>query len=134
MIWTRVDRPARMMMEYATTESFANAVRLAPLNALPESDFAVKRLLDGPAADQDIFYRMVAADLADVNARLRADRRPLPHRARLAPHVRFAWSGDTAGQGWGIDETGHEDLRAPSPGTSRTSSCIRATPSMPTAR
>ena len=117
MIWTRVDRPSRVMMDYATTESFADAVRLAPLNALPESDFAVKRLLEGLPADQEIFYRMVAADLADINL----VSEPIVGRFRTAPasrrSVRFAWSGDTAGQGWGIDATGMKtyahDRRAP---------------------
>jgi alkaline phosphatase D len=106
MIWTRVDRPSRVMMEYATTESFANPVRLAPVNALPESDFAVKRLLESLPADQEIFYRMVAADLADINV----VSEPIVGRFRTAPSalrsVRFAWSGDTAGQGWGIDDVG----------------------------
>ena len=111
MIWTRVDRPARVMMEFATTESFADAVRLAPLNALPDSDLAVKRLLEGLPSDQEIFYRMVAADLADINL----VSEPIVGRFRTAPasrrSVRFAWSGDTAGQGWGIDAVRHEDLR-----------------------
>ena len=49
---------------------------------------------------------MVAADLADIDAALRA----VTGRFRTAPaagrSVRFAWRGDTAGQGWGIDATG----------------------------
>lgn len=44
MVWTRVDRPSRVMFEMSTTESFSNAVKLPPLDAVPESDFAVKRL------------------------------------------------------------------------------------------
>ncbi len=106
MIWTRTDRPAKVMMEVASTESFADARRLAPLDALPTSDFAVKRLVQGLPADQDIFYRFTAADLNDVNAV--SD--PIVGRFRTAPaarrSVRFAWSGDTAGQGWGIDDEG----------------------------
>ncbi|MFC3612546.1 alkaline phosphatase D family protein [Lutimaribacter marinistellae] len=106
MIWTRTDRPARVAVEVSTTESFANARKLAPLNALPESDFAVKRLIDGLPSDQDIFYRFTAMDLSDVNA----VSEPLVGRFRTAPasrrSVRFAWSGDTAGQGWGIDDEG----------------------------
>jgi alkaline phosphatase D len=106
MVWSRVDRPSRIMMEYATTESFSDAVRLAPLNALPETDYAVKRLIEGLPSDQDIFYRFVAADLQDINT----VSEPVIGRFRTAPSskrsVRFAWSGDTAGQGWGIDETG----------------------------
>ncbi|MGR3803430.1 alkaline phosphatase D family protein [Marinibacterium profundimaris] len=106
MIWTRTDRPAQVRMEIATTESFADARQLAPLTATPETDFAVKRLVEGLPSDQDIFYRFVAADLND----LKATSEPIIGQFRTAPasrrDVRFAWSGDTAGQGWGIDETG----------------------------
>jgi alkaline phosphatase D len=106
MIWTRVDRPSRIQMEYSTVESFANLVKLASIDALPESDFAVKRLLENLPSDQDIFYRFVAADLQDINV----TSEPLVGRFRTAPtsrrNVRFAWSGDTAGQGWGIDDVG----------------------------
>ncbi|MEQ9126258.1 MAG: alkaline phosphatase D family protein, partial [Alphaproteobacteria bacterium] len=106
MIWTRVDRPSRVMVEVATTDSFRNAVRLPALDALPESDFAVKRLLTGLPADQEYFYRFTAADLADINV----VSEPIVGRFKTAPaarrDVRFAWSGDTAGQGWGIDAEG----------------------------
>ncbi|UUP17416.1 alkaline phosphatase D family protein [Nitratireductor thuwali] len=106
MIWTRTDRPARVQFEVATTESLADARRLPPLDALPESDFAVKRLLTELTPDQEVFYRMTAYDLSDVNA----GSEPIIGRFRTAPagrrNIRFAWSGDTAGQGWGIDETG----------------------------
>ena len=106
MIWTRTDRPARVMMEISTSESFADARTLAALDALPESDFAVRRLVEGLPSDQDIFYRFVAQDLTD----LKATSEPIVGRFRTAPNarrdIRFAWSGDTVGQGWGIDDTG----------------------------
>lgn len=106
MIWTRTDRPAQVMMEIATTESFDNAQKLAPLYADPTGDFAVKRLLSGLPSDQTIFYCFTAADLSDVNA----VSEPIIGEFRTAPaarrNIRFMWSGDTAGQGWGIDEEG----------------------------
>ena len=106
MIWTRTDRPSRVLFEVATSESFKNARKLATLDALPESDFAVKRLIEGLPSDQDIFYRMTAQDLSDVNA----VSEPIIGRFRTAPtsrrSIKFAWSGDTAGQGWGIDDEG----------------------------
>lgn len=106
MIWTRVDRPSRVHMEISTVESFKNAIRLPPMNALPDSDYAVKRLVEGLPSDQDIFYRFTAADLSDINVMSQ----PIVGRFRTAPasrrNIRFAWSGDTAGQGWGIDEVG----------------------------
>lgn len=106
MIWTRTDRPARVAIEIATTESFADARALAPLNALPDSDLAVKCLIEGLPAGQDIFYRFTATDLGDVNA----VSEPVVGHFRTAPaglrDIRFVWSGDTAGQGWGIDADG----------------------------
>ncbi|MCB1422365.1 MAG: alkaline phosphatase D family protein [Nitratireductor sp.] len=106
MVWARADRPSRVMFEVSTTESFANATKFPTLNALPDSDLAVKRLIDGLPADQDIFYRLQLADLSDINT----TSEPMTGRFRTAPSsrrdIRFAWSGDTAGQGWGIDETG----------------------------
>ncbi len=103
VIWARADRPALAQVEVATTESFANAQRLAPTTVLPESDFAMKRLLTDLPSDQDIFYRIVMEDLQSD----RAASEPIVGRFRTAPastrDVRFAWSGDTAGQGWGID-------------------------------
>jgi alkaline phosphatase D len=106
MVWTRTDRPSRVMFEVSSTEDFANATHLAPLDTSPASDFTVKRLLTDLASDQDIFYRMTAADLSDINTLSE----PITGRFRTAPaskrNIRFAWSGDTAGQGWGIDEDG----------------------------
>ena len=106
MIWTRTDRPARVMMEVATTESFADSRALTAMDAIPESDMAIKRLVTGLPSDQDIFYRFTAHDLSDINA----TSEPVVGRFRTAPtarrDIRFAWSGDTAGQGWGIDDDG----------------------------
>jgi alkaline phosphatase D len=106
MIWTRTDRPARVMMEVATTESFSDARRLSAMDTLPEGDLSVKRLVDGLPSDQHVFFRLTAADLSDINTLSE----PLVGRFRTAPaarrDIRFAWSGDTAGQGWGIDDAG----------------------------
>jgi len=103
MIWARSDRPARLQVEVATTESFANATRLPAVTALPDSDLAAKLLLADLAPDQTIFYRVSFADLADVNA----VSEPVTGQFRTAPSsrraIRFVWSGDTAGQGWGIN-------------------------------
>ena len=65
MIWARSDRPAKMLVEIDTTGSFETPRRLAPINALPETDFAAKRLLESLPSDQEIFYRFTAADRED---------------------------------------------------------------------
>src|SRR5258705_2436949 len=58
VVWARADRPSQMMVEVATSESFANARGLPPIAALPESDFTAKMLLEHLPAVQDIFYRV----------------------------------------------------------------------------
>ncbi|MDY8108579.1 alkaline phosphatase D family protein [Fulvimarina sp. 2208YS6-2-32] len=105
MVWVRADRPARLEFEWATTESFKEPTRLHGLDATPNRDLAVKRLLTGLPSDQEIFWRSRATDLTDGNARsdwITGHFRTAPTERRT---VRFAWSGDTAGQGWGIDES-----------------------------
>ncbi|MDP9810583.1 alkaline phosphatase D [Rhizobium tibeticum] len=106
MIWTQVDRPARLHIEYSTSDKFANAVRVAPIDVTPQTGLAGKLLLENLPPDQEIFYRFRAADLQDINDLSE----PILGRFRTAPlrkrSVRFAWSGDTAGQGWGIDDEG----------------------------
>ncbi|MGQ7846233.1 alkaline phosphatase D family protein [Granulosicoccus sp. 3-233] len=104
VIWARTDRPARMLVEVSSNESFTQATALAPTTAMPGSDFAVKRLLNTLPADQEIFYRVRFADLQDsrnVSEAVTGHFRTAPSATR---DIRFAWSGDTAGQGWGIDK------------------------------
>ncbi len=104
VLWARADRPSKAVFEWSTTESFAETHRLPALDALPETDFAVKILAEGLPSDQQIFWRAVFHDLTDVNA----VSEPMVGSFRTAPtekrDIAFTWSGDTAGQGWGIDE------------------------------
>jgi alkaline phosphatase D len=104
VIWARADRPARMRVEIATTDSFRNARQGAFVDALPDSDLTAKLLLEGLPAGQDIFYRIRFENLASPTI----ESEPVVGRFRTAPadrrSVSFVWSGDTAGQGWGIDE------------------------------
>jgi alkaline phosphatase D len=103
MIWSRADRAAQMMVEISTTESFKNARALPPINALPESDFTAKLLVDNLPAGQDIFYRVKFRDLSHTDI----VGEPVVGRFRTAPadkrDVSFVWGGDVAGQGFGIN-------------------------------
>jgi alkaline phosphatase D len=104
VVWVRADRPSRLLVDWATTESFKDSRRAAYLDVLPESDFTTNVLLEGLPAAQDIFYRVQLEDLGSPTI----TGEPVVGRFRTAPadrrSVTFAWSGDTAGQGWGIDE------------------------------
>ena len=103
VIWCRSDRVAKVNIDVSTTESFKDYRRLPPSIAMPESDYSIKRLLSGLPSVQDIFYRVSLTDIEND----RIDSAPVVGHFRTAPasrrSVRFAWSGDTAGQGWGID-------------------------------
>ena len=103
MVWARADRPARMRLEYSTLESFKTIIGAASSDARPDDDFTAKVPLEGLPPGQDIFYRVRFEDLGQTGL---AGETQTGH-FRTAPadkrSVRFVWSGDTAGQGWGID-------------------------------
>ena len=58
MVWARSDRPSRIMIEYATTDSFKDVKGGAYADAMPESDFTAKVMIENLPAGQDIFYRL----------------------------------------------------------------------------
>src|SRR6516162_719144 len=104
IVWARADRPSRMLVEVATSESFKTIRSAVFVDALPETDFTAKALLEGLPAGQDVFYRIRFQDHSFPSAL----GSPQVGRFRTAPSERrttsFVWSGDTAGGGWGIDE------------------------------
>ncbi|GAB2738499.1 hypothetical protein GCM10027174_09680 [Salinifilum aidingensis] len=71
-------------------------------DAHPEADGTGELLLTGLPPGQEMHYRVIAQDVEG-----RADSEPLTGRFRTAAvdrrDVRFPWSGDVAGQGWGIN-------------------------------
>jgi len=104
IIWSRCDRPAQMLVEWSTTESFAELTRIVGPAAVPQTGLTARLDLRGLPPGQRIFYRVRFLDLADT----RIESVPLTGTFRTAPlsigrNVRFAWSGDTVGQGWGIN-------------------------------
>src|ERR1700676_1652592 len=102
MVWARADRPSRLLVEVATTDSFRDIRSGVFVDALPESDFTAKALIDDLPPGQDVFYRLSFQDLSTA-----VFGEPQVGRFRTPPNDRrsisFLWSGDTMGQGWGID-------------------------------
>ncbi len=103
VIWSRSDAAARMIVEYATTESFQNARRIVGPAAIETSDFTARVDLSDLPAGQRIFYRVTFQDLND----LKVFSEPVVGSFRTAPNtkrdVSFVWGGDVCGQGWGIN-------------------------------
>jgi alkaline phosphatase D len=102
VIWARADRPARMQVECSTVESFRTILSTASTDAMPDADLTAKVLLQGLPPGQDIFYRVRFDDIATgIGGETRVGNfRTAPAEGKS---ISFVWSGDTAGQGWGID-------------------------------
>ena len=104
LVWVRSDRPARMVVETSATESFRNARRWTGPVVGPDTDFTGRTPLRGLPPGETVHYRVTLADPDDP----RRTGEPVHGSFTTAParrreSVRFLWSGDLAGQGWGIN-------------------------------
>ncbi|MFB2920832.1 alkaline phosphatase D family protein [Aerosakkonema funiforme] len=103
VIWSKCDRPARMIVEYSTNESFRNAQRIVGSAALENTDYTAQLYLADLPTNQQIFYRVLFEDLAYPNTYSAA----VPGTFRTPTtgnrDIFFAWSGCSVGQGWGIN-------------------------------
>jgi alkaline phosphatase D len=130
VVWSRTARPARLFVEYATTERFDDVRRVSGPAALESSDYTARVVLTDLPPGQRIFYRVLFQDLSD----LRTWSEPVTGSFATAPgpraprDVTLAFSADTVGQGWGINpEWG--GLRSPPrqpPGRSSRATCRSA--------
>ena len=101
VIWSRSDRPARLHVEWSTAESFRIATRVEGPWALAETDLTARVDLAGLPPGADVFYRASFAGEDGAASEPAAGRLRTPPAGRRT--VRFCFSGDEAGQGWGID-------------------------------
>lgn len=104
LVWVRSDRPARMIVETSPTESFRNARRWHGPLLGADTDFTGTTRLRGLPSGEQIHYRVLLADPDDP----RRTGEPVTGTFRTASArrrdgIKFLWSGDLAGQGWGIN-------------------------------
>ncbi|MEV6167403.1 alkaline phosphatase D family protein [Streptomyces sp. NPDC051954] len=104
LVWVRSDRPARMIVETSATESFRNPRRWHGPLLGADTDFTGTTRLRGLPSGEQINYRVLLADPDDP----RRTGEPVTGTFRTASAkrrdgIRFVWSGDLAGQGWGIN-------------------------------
>ncbi|MFI1422559.1 alkaline phosphatase D family protein [Streptomyces sp. NPDC020731] len=104
LVWVRSDRPARMTVETSATESFRRPHRWHGPLLGTGTDFTGTTRLRGLPSGEQIHYRVLLADPDDP----RRTGEPVTGTfrtvaARRRDGVRFLWSGDLAGQGWGIN-------------------------------
>lgn len=104
IIWSRSDRPAKMIVEYSYHEDFKNSIVREGPTALPDTDYTARIDLSRLRADHEVFVKVNFQDLS--NDRILSEScfgsftTAPSHKSR---DLHFLWSGDTAGQGWGIN-------------------------------
>ncbi|MCA1584228.1 MAG: alkaline phosphatase D family protein [Acidobacteria bacterium] len=104
IVWSRADRPARMVVEYSTTESFRDVRRVRGPAALEAADFTARVVLADLPVGQRIFYRVTFQDLTDLRLWSEPSAGSFSTAASESSRdVKLAWSADTVGQGWGIN-------------------------------
>ncbi|HVI89268.1 MAG TPA: PhoD-like phosphatase N-terminal domain-containing protein [Dongiaceae bacterium] len=98
VVWARADRPARMIVDYALTESFKDCRRQIGPAALQDTDFTARLQLGDLPAGQDVFYKVTFQDLGD----LQSLGEPVTGRFRTAPaalrDVTFIWGAMWSGR------------------------------------
>ena len=99
VIWSRTDRAAGMEVEYSGQADFQQALRVKGPTASAETGYTARVELAGLKAGAEYFYRVTFVDGS-------ARSEPFAGRFRTAgggKSVRVLWSGDTCGQGYGIN-------------------------------
>ena len=103
VLWGRSSGDARMIVEVATHADFSDARKIVGPAALEDTDYTTKMEVSDLPSGETIHYRVAFQSLEDINVMSE----PVTGRFRTAPgndqDIRFLWSGDTAGQGWGIN-------------------------------
>src|SRR6187200_2286795 len=95
IVWSRTDRPARMLVEWSTTESMQNARRVRGPQTTEAAGYTARVDLSGLPPGQRIFYRVHFEDLADSrNLSIPAGGTFLS-APQVARDLTFAWSADT---------------------------------------
>jgi alkaline phosphatase D len=100
VLWSRTDRPARLVVDLTSHGRFDRAVRLRGPITGPDADFTAQLPLRGLRPGQRYDYRIGFEDSQGHLGETAEGTFSTP--GRRGP-VTFVFTGDTAGQGWGIN-------------------------------
>jgi alkaline phosphatase D len=98
VLWSRTDRPARMVVELTSRGDFSDAIRLRGPVTGPDADFTAQLPLRGCGRGSGTTTGSGSPATTAGSVRPPPASSAPPGRRRP---VRFVWTGDTAGQGWG---------------------------------
>lgn len=103
VIWSRSDRPALMQVEVSAWRDFRQSRFFRGAAALPEQDYNARTLLEGLEPGREWFYKVRFDSLQTPGIYSEAKSGSFKTAPTKKTDVKFCWSGDTAGQGFGID-------------------------------
>lgn len=104
LVWARADSPARMIVETSATESFSNPVRIVGPQLTPASDGTGRVRVTGLEPGQTVHYRVTLEGTDGAKSESVAG---VFNTVSAQPKdIKFVWSGDVVGQGWGINRQG----------------------------
>ena len=103
IVWCRASRAGVLTVEVSETNSFHNFVTVTGSHGQTENDFNCKATLTSLKPGTQYYYRCHMRD-SETGAQI-SDRVSGQFRTAntTAAGLSFCWSGDTAGQGYGID-------------------------------
>jgi alkaline phosphatase D len=100
-VWARGSEPGLLEVEWDTVEQFKRPNRVPRVALSPLTDFTATALLTGLPDEQTIWYRVrLSREAARGVSSWSVARFATPSERQ----VRFTWSGDTCGQGFGIND------------------------------
>jgi len=101
MLWSRTDRAARMLVDYALTPDFKDARKIAGPLALGRHDYTARIDLRGLPVNRRIYYRVGFQDLVHETAVSAPVSGSLIIPGGTARDISFAFSGDGSRAGLG---------------------------------
>ena len=103
IIWSRADRPSKLLLKYSFNADFSDAQLIEGPLALAETDYTAKLDLSHLPAGKPVFVEVMFQDLNNPELISRSAHGQFKTAPTSAQNIRFLWSGDTCGQGWGIN-------------------------------
>ncbi|MFD4369862.1 alkaline phosphatase D family protein [Rhodococcus sp. NPDC058521] len=101
LIWARSDRPAKLIVETSASESFANPERFEGGLLTPDTDGTGRLRISGLPSGEQVHYRVtLEGEDGETSEGISGMFRTAPSEPG---DIRLQWSGDTAGQGYGIN-------------------------------
>jgi alkaline phosphatase D len=103
IVWSRTDRPGRMLVGYSFNPDFSDAKLIQGPLATEHTDYTARIDLTGLPAGQDVFVQVMFHDGNNRQTLSQAGHGYFRTAPAHMKSIRFLWSGDTCGQGWGIN-------------------------------